>query len=88
MVLLTGGAEEDSTFVGTGPEDFQLDCLYATECSWTLEGRRWAVQASAFREYHEGEGRGFVLNLPHFVLSTTVCGTGQGGRACTFLTTR
>jgi hypothetical protein len=27
MVLLTGGAEEDSTFVGTGPEDFQLDCF-------------------------------------------------------------
>jgi hypothetical protein len=39
------------------------------------------VQASAFREYHEGEGRGFVLNLPHFVPSATVCGTRRGGQA-------
>jgi hypothetical protein len=48
IVLLTG-AEEDSTFPLTSPEDFQLDCWCAAECSWTLKGRRWAVQASALR---------------------------------------
>jgi hypothetical protein len=38
------------------------------------------VQASVFHEYHESEGRGFALNLLHFVLSATVCGAGRGGR--------
>jgi hypothetical protein len=40
MVLLTCSAEEDSTMALTGHEDFQLDCLCAVECLWTLEGHR------------------------------------------------